>query len=86
MNRETAMDHCRVSPESIHAAGLALGGADVDGLFISCTALRVSPIIDRLERDLGKPVVSSNQAMAWHAMRLAGCADRIEGVGELLRC
>ena len=75
---------CRVTPESIYQAGLELGRNDVDGLFISCTALRVSPVIAQLETDLGKPVVSSNQALAWHATRLAGCNEKVEGYGQLL--
>jgi maleate isomerase len=82
---ESSAALCRVSPDSIYDAGMALGKADVDGLFISCTALRVSPIIERLEADLGKPVVASNQALAWHATRLAGCDETVEGYGQLLR-
>ena len=83
--RERSAELCRVAPESIYDAGLVLGKANVDGLFISCTALRVSPVIERLEADLGKPVVASNQALAWHATRLAGCDDKVEGYGQLLR-
>ena len=83
--RVSAAEMCRVAPESIYEAGLALGRQAVDGLFISCTALHVSPILERLETDLGKPVVSSNQALAWHALRLAGCDDKVEGFGRLLR-
>lgn len=83
--RVSAGEMSRVSPESIYEAGYALGQHDVDGLFISCTALRASPILERLETDLGKPVVSSNQALAWHSMRLAGCEDKVTGYGQLLR-
>ena len=75
---------CRISPESIYQAAMQIGSSDVDALFISCTALRVSPVLARIERDLAKPVVSSNQAMAWHAMRLAGCDDKVTGFGCLL--
>ena len=82
--RESSAEMCRIAPEAIYDAGLALGRRDVDGLFISCTALRVSPIIARLEADLGKPVVSSNQALAWHTLRLAGCEEPVEGYGSLL--
>jgi maleate isomerase len=82
--RESAAEMCRIAPESIRRAGLDLGREAVDGLFVSCTGLRVSPIIDRLESALGKPVVASNQALAWHALRLAGDTDRIEGFGKLL--
>ena len=38
---------------------------DADALFISCTALPVLNIIDRLEKKLNKPVLSSNQALIW---------------------
>ena len=43
-----------------------------DLLFISCTALRASLVIDQIEQRIGKPVVSSNQALAWHSLQLAG--------------
>jgi maleate cis-trans isomerase len=42
-------------------------------------------IIERLERDLGKPVVTSQQAALWRALRLAGLADPVPGFGRLLR-
>lgn len=75
---------CRIPPQAIYDAGMQLGQNDVDGLFISCTALRVSPIIGALEQALGKPVVSSNQALVWDALRLAGYDDPVEGFGRLL--
>ncbi len=75
---------CRITPQTIYQAGLELGSAEVDGLFISCTALRVSPILNALEQALGKPVVSSNQALAWDCLRLAGCNEPVAGYGRLL--
>ncbi|MFT5194928.1 MAG: maleate isomerase [Candidatus Promineifilaceae bacterium] len=76
---------CRVPPQAIYDAGLKLGQmADVDGLFISCTGLRTSSILEPLEQALGIPVVSSNQALAWDALRLAGYMEPIEGFGRLL--
>ena len=75
----------RVPPEAIYDAGLELGRAsNAQALFISCTALRVSPILGRLEAALGKPVVSSNQALAWDCLRQAGCDATVEGFGRLL--
>lgn len=75
----------RVPPQAIFDAGLALGkSAVIDGIFLSCTALRTSSIIQLLEDALGKPVVASNQALAWDALRLAGYGDSIEGFGRLL--
>ncbi len=54
----------RVTPESTRAAAMDVGRSEVDGLFISCTAMRVSPVIAEIERALGKPVLASNQAIA----------------------
>jgi maleate isomerase len=53
------------------------------GLFISCTALSTVDIIESLESDLGKPVVTSNQATMWRALRMAGIEDRLPGLGTL---
>lgn len=54
-----------------------------DAYFVSCTTIRAVPIIAALERDLGKPVITSNQAMAWHSLRLGGVQDRLAGFGRL---
>jgi len=75
----------RVPPEAIYHAGVALGRRRVEALFISCTALRCSPVIERIEQAIGKPVVTSNQALAWDCLRLSGCDAAIEGYGRLLR-
>jgi len=53
------------------------------GLFISCTALSTVDIIDPLESALGKPVVTSNQATMWRALRMAGIEDHLQGLGTL---
>ena len=41
-------------------------------------------VVDKLEKKLGKPVVTSVQATFWGALRIAGITDRIEGSGLLL--
>ncbi len=74
----------RVPPEAIYRAGVELGRRRVDALFISCTALRCSSVIERIEQAAGKPVVASNQALAWDCLRLAGCKSAVEGYGRLL--
>jgi|SRR5215510_10414767 len=43
--------------------------ADADGYFLSCTNTRMIEAIADLERDLGKPVVNSNQATIWACLR-----------------
>ena len=54
-----------------------------DGLFISCTNWRTFEIIKYLERDLGKPVITSNQAALWYSLRKIGIRDNITELGKL---
>lgn len=75
-----------VSPKSISTAVLQLvESADVDTVIISCTQMRSASVIEDLERQTGKSIISSNQALCWHALRLADCSDVIEGWGRLFR-
>ena len=74
----------RISPSSIHDAICEIGTADdVDAVFVSCTNLQTFNIIEQAEASIGKPVVSSNQALAWHMAQLAGIADSTTGPGRL---
>jgi len=74
----------RISPASIEAAVCELGrDPRVEAVFVSCTSLRLVERARAIEERLGKPVTSSNHAMAWHALRLAGIADRLDGFGRL---
>lgn len=57
---------------------------EIDGIFISCTNFPSIEIIEALERDTRKPVVTSNQASFWEALRLAGVNVAITGYGRLL--
>ena len=51
--------------------------------FVSCTALPVLPIIDKLEKKLNKVVLSSNQALIWDTLEKIGKNDSIKGFGKL---
>jgi maleate isomerase len=57
---------------------------DADAYLVSCTAIRSAPLIAPLEDALGRAVLTSNQAMIWHAQRSAGVEDSVEGFGRLL--
>jgi maleate isomerase len=74
----------RISADSILNAVLKIGVQDdCDGDFVSCTSLRTMQIICDAEARLGKPVISSNQALAWHMMRLACISDSPFNAGYL---
>lgn len=53
-------------------------------VFLTGTGLPTLPVLQVLEEDLKKPVISSASAMMWHALRLAGVRALIPGYGRLL--
>ncbi len=75
----------RIDPECIVEEAVKLGSGDCDGVFISCTGLCTSSVVQRIEDELGKPVVTSNQALSWATLRAAGIDDVVEGFGQLFK-
>ncbi len=73
-----------VRPGEVRALALSADRGDADALVISCTDLATLEVIEPLERALGKPVITSNQATLWAALRAAGLDDRVAGAGRLL--
>ena len=59
-----------ISPKDIKEAAIEVCHPDADLVFISCTSLRASLVLDEIEKEIGRPVVSSNQALAWHSLKL----------------
>ena len=72
-------------PSQAYQAAMEAVVPDADGIFITCTNFRCSDVIEEIENDAGIPVVTSNQATAWHLMKLLGINDVVEGYGQLLR-
>ena len=58
---------------------------EAQAVLISGTGLPTVGMLERVERELGKPVISSNQACLWRALRLAGVSEPVAGFGRLLR-
>lgn len=73
----------RIAPESIIARGREAIDDTAEALFISCTALRSLVCVDALEAQTGRPIVTSNQALIWRSLRLAGIDRSIPGYGRL---
>jgi len=57
---------------------------EAEAVFLSGTGMPTLPVIEALEHDLGKPVLSSASAMMWHALRSSGVRQPIPGYGRLL--
>ena len=77
------IDIGKVDPEYLYDVLSQMDLKDADALFVSCTALPVLQIIDRLEKKLKKPVLSSNQALIWDTLENIGKNISINGFGKL---
>lgn len=74
-------DIARVTAGDILAAVQAADDPAAQAVFVSCTALPVLGLIPQIEAALGKPVLSSNQALGWGMLRAAGRST--DGPGRL---
>lgn len=72
-------------PEEWRARALSMRHPHADAYFLSCTNIRCLAVVDELEKELGRPVITSNTAMLWHVLRQGGIADAIPAYGALLR-
>lgn len=85
-NNENDNEVACIAPDSLRDAAVELAQEkSVDAVFVSCTSLRLAAVVEEVERRSGKPALSSNHAMAWHALRLAGYAKPVAGFGRLFR-
>lgn len=75
----------RVTAESMAAAAAEVRHPDAEALFISCTGLRTFGAVARIEEELGIPCVTSNQALAWNSLRLAGTSTALPDRGALFQ-
>ena len=71
--------------ESLYRQIRAACPSAADGVLIAGTGFRCVAILEALEQDLGRPVVSANQASLWQGLRRAGVGRPVTGFGRLLR-
>lgn len=57
--------------------------ADAEVVLLPDTAMHTARLIDRLEAELGKPVLTANQVTLWQGLRLAGAATTVPSMGRL---
>lgn len=73
-----------LTPRSIKELGVKANHDNADALVLSCTDMRSVEIISELEEEIGKPVVTSNQAMMFQALQSIQFKEPISGFGKLL--
>jgi maleate isomerase len=76
-------DFPKVEPGAWYRQVRQQARAEADAYFLSCTAVRTAEVIEPLERDLDRPVVTSNQAMVWHCLKELGVKAAPKGFGRL---
>jgi maleate isomerase len=57
---------------------------EADGIFVPCPRWPTITDVDLLEREIGKPVVTSCQAYIWHALKMARVKENVSGFGRLM--
>ena len=72
------------TPERAYRLARSVDRAEAQAVFLSGTGMPTVPVLDMLETDLQKPVISSNAAMLWLALRACGVNQPIAGYGRLL--
>ena len=82
---DTAMEIARVEEPRLREVVAKIDGPGVEAIVQVGTNLSFVALSERLESELGRPVVAINAATLWHALREHGIADQVDGAGTLLR-
>jgi len=73
-----------LDPQTAYDLARRIDRADADAVMLACGNWSTMPVIERIERELRKPVLTTNQVTLWHALKLLG-APPLSGLGVLLR-
>ncbi len=57
---------------------------EADAIYMPCGPFGPPPVVECLEKDLGKPVVTSNQARIWASLKALNIKGARKGYGRLL--
>jgi len=72
------------TPERAYRLGRDVGTPAAEAVYLSGLGMPTVAIVETLEKDLAKPVISAASAMMWHALQLARVRAQIPGYGALL--
>jgi maleate isomerase len=75
----------RLDDTSAYELARQIDQPEADGVVLACTNWKTMGAIERLEQELGKPVISTTQVSVWAALRLLGEEQGVTGYGRLLR-
>ena len=72
-----------LGPEMAYRLGKEVNAPEAEAVLIACTSFRTGEMIAALEEDIDKPVITANQAVIWHALRIAGVRPGLPRRGRL---
>jgi len=75
----------RLDATSAYELARKIDRPDAEAIVLACTNWKTMDVIERLERELGKPVLSTTQVTIWTALRAIGRIEGVPGYGRLLR-
>jgi maleate isomerase len=87
---QEAMGHPRnndigvLDPQTAYDFGRKADRPDADAIFLACGNWQTIDIVERLERDTGKPVLTTNNCAIWAVLRILGGHESVAGCGMLL--
>ena len=82
-NIESDIDIGKVDANYLYEVLSKMNLNGAEALFVSCTALPVLSIINKLEKKLNKVVLSSNQTLIWDSLNAINYKEKIDGFGKL---
>jgi maleate isomerase len=75
----------RLSADTAYDVAREVDRPEADAIVLACTNWQTMDAIERIERETGKPVISTTQASMWAALRIIGHSQPVSGFGRLLR-
>lgn len=72
------------SPQDVYRLAKEADKKEAKAIFVCATNFRTIEVLEYLERDLKKPVISTNQSLLWSLLRKLNISFDIEGYGSLL--
>ena len=76
-------EYCAAPAQFWRDRAIEAARPEADAYFLSCANISVFPVIEEIEQKLGRPVVTSNQAVICQALTLVGATNRRNCPGRL---
>jgi len=76
-------DQSSIDPQELHDWVVGHAPEEAEGVFIGGNGFRAVGVIESLEQELGRPVMTANQVLFWSALQAAGADASVRGYGRL---